>query len=412
MPTFGNIPMRPRTGFVDVDNGGADPEDSIYMGPNADLRAARKSAISSVLGDDLHPASSDPSRATETVDLGGTDLLGNPNTPVKWQGGRNFAQQIDPKIRQQIVNEVMGDDTLAPKPITATFGGKNFTMTPGRTISQNAANAINARQMRQMEIDRQLASEERRQKYGLEAAALPGKQLIERDTLKHGWDTEQYNREHPAELRTALTAAEIAKANRAKTDQEYAAAHGGMTPEEERTTHASTAAALMAAAANDPNARTTIPGLVADIPGYNSPGAQATVAALSQQKPVAAADVGDVRNRALNSAGRFGEQDTATIGWDPTEQDVTSLIQQRDELAKAIAVSKPGITPQQAHAEATAELDDKLANYSNHLNAGWVKAARQRLQSTGPSKDIPSYGAQVVGANPLLPRRPGSGQAL
>lgn len=389
MPSyFGeSIPMRNKVGFNETDL--PDPEGGIYMGGSPDLhRAMRSRAVQDAMGQDHtgtwtdaeNAGGSNPALATETVDLGGTDPLGHPNTPVKWQGGRQFAQQIDPKIRQQIINEVMGDDSLAPKAMTGTFGGKNFTMTPGRTISQSAANQINARQMRQMEIDRQLASDERRQKNLLEVAALPGKQQIDLENARHANTVSDYNIQHPqamrdAEVQTAVAGAGLKQAELADQTRDPLT---GMTAREKRETNNQSLIPEIArlTAIGTPEAIQAAAKLRSRMTG--APPELADTAGIRAK--VSAASSGDLRARAEMAADDYASRSGNILGGRPGADDLTGLLSARDQLAKSIVEEKPGVSPEDAKAEANAVIDAKLrAKAGGLMGGGRIHAARQAL---------------------------------
>lgn len=333
----------------------------------------RRQAIRETLGS---MGDSDPAQASETIDLTQRDLLGNANAPVRWQGGREFAQQIDPKIRRQIVDEVTGDDSFAPKPMTATFGGKNFTMTPGRSISQNVANAINARQMKQMEIDKQLAAIQGQRDFELKKAAIPGDQEANRFKMAAELEDKRYQREHPAWQQE--NAQKMAGLGLQKAERE---ASGVLSPQEIRAQRQQAVSTLLPilAAQQTPDATAMIAKLAGGLEGV-TPDIAAGFGQAFKPKPVTAGDPAEIFARGKAKARAFGEQDASTFGWDPTQQDVQGLVAQRDQMAQAILAQKPGVTPEAAKAEATAMLEAELDPNANDINAGWIPEARTALR--------------------------------
>lgn len=203
-------------------NAGGPPEDSIYAGKNPELYAMmRKGAVSRYLAageaqgassgapDDYEepriwptteatpsagPQPPDSLRRRTAADT--TDLT-EPGNGVNWQGGRNFAMQLDPAIRKQIIGEVTGDPSLMPKAITGSFGGRNFTMQPKQTINQNVADAINKRQMVAQMLALQNSRDQANRDQAITLAKIPGEQRITEANLRHTYDTEAYTRDHP-----------------------------------------------------------------------------------------------------------------------------------------------------------------------------------------------------------------------
>jgi hypothetical protein len=424
-----------------------DPENSIYMGPNPDLhRAMRRKAVESELGNE---AQTDPNqgeemgedprvlsgklgqegnanvpwkgaawdRAVAQDDMNAAnrrhkaviDLTDKTQAPYKWQGGANFAQQIDPKIRKQIVDEIMGDQTLAPKQITGSFGGRDFVMNPSRTINQNAANQINARQMRQMEIDRQLASDERRQKNLLEVAALPGKQAIDLETARHNNTVSDWQLQHPQALRDAETNKAVAEAGISQANLEDTRRDPltGLTAKEKRENNLSATKSTIEGLMKigTPEALAKAAQLRSGLPGFTPEMAAATAI----QAPTSAVDPATLRSRLQGNAATFAQKDTSwKIGDDPTETDMQSMIGQRNAFAKALLAQNPQLTPQQAAEEANATIEEKLLPNAGSWNAGWIEDLRKRMAAEGLPAERQSYGSQAVNlANPLLPRSRG-----
>lgn len=87
----------------------------------------------------------------------------------------------------------------------------------------------------------------------------------------------------------------------------------------------------------------------------------------------------DVKSMAKDRALKFGERDAATFGFNPEQSDVDDLVQQRDDLAKAIKASQPRISDQDARSAANKYLDEELNKNANRWGTGWIKTARQAL---------------------------------
>lgn len=107
-------------------------------------------------------------------------------------------------------------------------------------------------------------------------------------------------------------------------------------------------------------------GSVADLPTSFGPTPQAM-------------SLEDVKNIAKNRALKFGERDAATFSLDPEQSDVDDLVQQRDDLARAIKASQPRIADRDARATANKYLDEELNKNADRWGTGWIKAARQAL---------------------------------
>lgn len=105
--------------------------------------------------------------------------------------------------------------------------------------------------------------------------------------------------------------------------------------------------------------------------GLNVPAGGIPTAPMEVTPPEALA--GDL----VSGAERFAQADAATIGWDPTAQDVELLGKQRDDYAAALEAR--GATREAAIAEANRLIEQKLAPFAGKMGTGWIKALRQRL---------------------------------
>lgn len=82
---------------------------------------------------------------------------------------------------------------------------------------------------------------------------------------------------------------------------------------------------------------------------------------------------------------RFGERDAATIGFDPTEDDVSRIISQRDQVAQALRAQNPRLDPAQAIEGANFYIEEKLKPNADRWGTEWIAKLRQALRSGGGS---------------------------
>ncbi len=83
---------------------------------------------------------------------------------------------------------------------------------------------------------------------------------------------------------------------------------------------------------------------------------------------------------------RFGERDAATIGFDPTDDDVSRIISQRDQVAQALRAQNPRLDPAQAIEGANFYIEEKLKPNADRWGTEWIAKLRQALRSgSGPS---------------------------
>lgn len=80
---------------------------------------------------------------------------------------------------------------------------------------------------------------------------------------------------------------------------------------------------------------------------------------------------------------RFGERDAATIGFDPTEDDVSRIISQRDQVAQALRAQNPRLDPAQAIEGANFYIEEKLKPNADRWGTEWIAKLRQALRSGG-----------------------------
>lgn len=92
-----------------------------------------------------------------------------------------------------------------------------------------------------------------------------------------------------------------------------------------------------------------------------------------------ALDTDQIQASTLGRAKSFAERDAATIGFDPTMDDVKSLVKQRDDLANSLKAKQPRISQQQAIDAANRLIDDELEKQAGHMGTGWIRTARQAL---------------------------------
>lgn len=79
----------------------------------------------------------------------------------------------------------------------------------------------------------------------------------------------------------------------------------------------------------------------------------------------------------------FGERDAATIGFDPTEGDVSDIIRQRDQVAKALKSQRPQLSDQEAMEGANFFIEERLRPNQNRWGTEWIAKLRQALRGGG-----------------------------
>lgn len=84
-------------------------------------------------------------------------------------------------------------------------------------------------------------------------------------------------------------------------------------------------------------------------------------------------------------ASNFVSQDTKMVGWDPTDDDMNTLVQERDRAAAGLA--NRGLDPAKAMQEANRAILTALGPNRNDLNSG---ATRKLLARLGVSKAAPA----------------------
>lgn len=112
----------------------------------------------------------------------------------------------------------------------------------------------------------------------------------------------------------------------------------------------------------------------------------------------------DQQVAALESdAQRFGERDAATFGFDPTDEDVGSLVRQRDQVAQALKAKQPQLSIEQAMEGANFYIEQKLKNNDTRWGTEWIPKLRAALRSgstTAPADEgQPGSGAQSSSLN-------------
>lgn len=78
----------------------------------------------------------------------------------------------------------------------------------------------------------------------------------------------------------------------------------------------------------------------------------------------------------------FAEQDASTIGWDPTDQDVDSVVAERDNLAGMLA--KRGYPREEALRQANLLIQRSVQPNSSDINSGWIQKLLQRIGAAKP----------------------------
>ena len=85
------------------------------------------------------------------------------------------------------------------------------------------------------------------------------------------------------------------------------------------------------------------------------------------------------------TAQRFGERDAATFGFDPTEEDVGSIIRQRDQVAQALKSQRPQLSDEQAKEGANFYIEQKIAPNAERWGTGWIQRLREALRGGTPA---------------------------
>lgn len=87
---------------------------------------------------------------------------------------------------------------------------------------------------------------------------------------------------------------------------------------------------------------------------------------------------------------RFGQQDAATFGFDPTEEDVVRLVRQRDQAAQALRAQNPRLSPEQAMEGANFYVEESLKKGGTDKRWGteWIARLREALrgQAAAPAR--------------------------
>lgn len=76
----------------------------------------------------------------------------------------------------------------------------------------------------------------------------------------------------------------------------------------------------------------------------------------------------------------FGERDAATIGWDPTEDDVSGIVKKRDQYAQAVRARNPRLTPEQAVEQANYIVESEIAPNAGRMGVEWIARLKQALR--------------------------------
>lgn len=78
-----------------------------------------------------------------------------------------------------------------------------------------------------------------------------------------------------------------------------------------------------------------------------------------------------------NLTDSFATRDTNTTGWDPTEDDIKGILDERQRIVQSLV--RHGYSEEQATAEANRAITQKLGSRGNEMNAGWIQELRKRL---------------------------------
>ena len=86
---------------------------------------------------------------------------------------------------------------------------------------------------------------------------------------------------------------------------------------------------------------------------------------------------------------RFGAKDASTFGFDPGDEDIARILAQRDQVAKAIRMQNPRISPEQATQDANFRIEQGLRPYADRWGTGWVAKLREVMAGVagGPVRE-------------------------
>lgn len=84
-----------------------------------------------------------------------------------------------------------------------------------------------------------------------------------------------------------------------------------------------------------------------------------------------------ITDQLKNMTGNFANRDIAVTGWDPTEGDIVSIINERNRVMGILR--QKGYPPEVAQREATRIVEMSLGDDQNDVNAGWIQQLKGRL---------------------------------
>jgi len=102
-----------------------------------------------------------------------------------------------------------------------------------------------------------------------------------------------------------------------------------------------------------------------------------------------------IQQSALKEAQDFTTKAMNTLGFNPTDDDIETLVKSRDELVNSITAENPDISIEDARTGANRMMDDILKQGKSGMGwgPGWIKKARQRLGTV----DKPFVAADMFG---------------
>ena len=103
---------------------------------------------------------------------------------------------------------------------------------------------------------------------------------------------------------------------------------------------------------------------------------------------------------------RFGQQDAATFGFDPVDEDVARIVAQRDQAAKALKAQNPRLSDAQAIEGANFYVEESLKKGGTDKRWGteWIVKLREALrgQSAPARTGVMAGSAQPVESNSFM----------
>ena len=376
--SYGDINMEDNH---DPDAGGP-PEDSLYAGKNPELYAAmRKSAVAHALG------GGDSADDYDSVMSGAPAVSPSPagaSGPITLPG-RGVIFKNPELLTTNEMSDLSG--RLGPgRSGHANFKGQEYVIGNTRTVSPGLARTTLDTIARQKAQNAASDEADRVKMAAIDAATKKLRGEMDTDELasiqaqreinnRGGYDPvsdarkRAYMQEKDQQNLSDLTH---------KTEIADATAHlsGGMSQREMADARMKQTLFLIEklGAEGTPEAGAKAAELAAGLP-TNTPELASAFGTYLKKKPQAAGSLADISKRGTDEATRFGALPTSTVA------DVESLLNRRDKIAEAIVSERPGVTPEDARAEAVSIIEAALANAPrNGANAAQIPYLMKRLR--------------------------------